>query len=70
MVSHWPVASDAAVQLTTGMINYTTQHPNADNTVALQKTMPGLILDKKTPHFAHLLFWAPFVIVGEGGKPS
>ncbi|MGY9004432.1 MAG: hypothetical protein ACKVIF_14745, partial [Rhodospirillales bacterium] len=49
MVSHCPVASDAAVQLTTGMINYTTQHPNADNTVALQKTMPGLILDKKTP---------------------
>ena len=59
MVLHWPVASDAAVQLTTGMINYTAQQPNTDNAVALQKTMLALMLDKKPPHFAHSPFLGP-----------
>lgn len=35
MVSHWPVASDAAVHLTTGMINYASRHSKAGNAVAL-----------------------------------
>jgi hypothetical protein len=53
MVSHWPVASDAAVRLTTGMIDYATRHPKAGNAVALQKAMLALMADKKSPHFAH-----------------
>ncbi len=26
--------------------------------------------DSENPHFAHPLFWAPFVVVGEGGVPK
>jgi CHAT domain-containing protein len=26
--------------------------------------------DTTKPHFAHPAFWAPFVVVGEGGRPA
>ncbi len=29
--------------------------------------MPALMDDRDNEHFAHPLFWAPFVVVGEGG---
>ncbi len=31
--------------------------------------MLALMNDPDNPHFAHPLFWAPFVVVGEGGVP-
>ncbi len=31
--------------------------------------MLALIDDVDRPYFAHPLFWAPFVVVGEGGLP-
>jgi CHAT domain-containing protein len=29
--------------------------------------MLALIDDTDNPHYAHPMFWAPFVVVGEGG---
>ena len=29
--------------------------------------MMAMIGDKSRPHYAHPLFWAPFVVGGEGG---
>ena len=66
LVSHWPVMSEAAVKLTTGMLKYAADHPEASRAEALRRSMLALMEDDKTK-FAHPLFWAPFVVVGEGG---
>ena len=67
LVSHWPVVSDAAVKLTTGMLDYRAKNPTMGRSEALRQSMLALMNNKEKPHYAHPLFWAPFVIVGEGG---
>jgi CHAT domain-containing protein len=67
LVSHWPVASEAAVKLTTTMLEYAAAHPEAGRAEALRQSMLELMNDEEKPEFAHPLFWAPFVVVGEGG---
>ena len=66
LVSHWPVASDAAVKLTTRMMEES-RHPEVGRAEAHRRAMLALIKDEERPHFAHPMFWAPFVVVGEGG---
>lgn len=34
---------------------------------ALRRSMLALMNNEEKPHYAHPLFWAPFVVVGEGG---
>jgi len=68
LVSHWPVVSEAAVKLTTVMLKYAADHPEAGRSEALRHSMLALMEDDD-PKFAHPLFWAPFVVVGEGGRP-
>ena len=67
LVSHWSVASDATVALTTG----TFENMSADGTIgraeALRRAMASMINGEQKKHFAHPAFWAPFVIVGDGG---
>jgi CHAT domain-containing protein len=67
LVSHWPVASNAAVKLTTGLFKEAAAHPEIGRAEALRRSMLALMDDKEAPHFAHPMFWAPFVVVGEGG---
>jgi len=67
LVSHWPVVSDAAVKLTTGMLRYQSNNPTASRAEALRQSMLALMNDEKEPDYAHPLFWVPFVVVGEGG---
>ncbi len=66
LVSHWPVASDAAVRITTRMLEEA-RIPGVGRAEAHRRAMLALIDDKDRPYFAHPLFWAPFVVVGEGG---
>ena len=68
LVSHWLVFSDAAVKLTTGMLKRFATHPKAGGADALRYSMLALMNDGKKPHYAHPMFWAPFVVVGEGGR--
>ncbi len=68
LVSHWPVASDAAATLTTRMFASMAERPSQGRAKALQQAMLGLMDDGK-PLYAHPMFWAPFVVVGEGGAP-
>jgi CHAT domain-containing protein len=35
---------------------------------ALKQSMLALMNTPKQPHLAHPMFWAPFVVVGEGGR--
>ena len=66
LVSHWPVVSDAAVRITTRMLTEA-QKPGIGRAEAHRRAMLALIDDKDRPHYAHPMFWAPFVVVGEGG---
>ena len=70
LVSHWPVFSDPAVKLTTGMFEETAADPSLGGAEALRRSMLALMDDTESPHYAHPMFWAPFIVVGEGGVPG
>jgi CHAT domain-containing protein len=65
LVSHWAVASDATVALTTRMFEESAK--GAGRAEALRRSMLAMMQSRDKPHFAHPMFWAPFVVVGEGG---
>lgn len=67
LVSHWAVASDAAVKLTTGTVQAMDREPGIGRAEALRRSMLALIDDRA---MAHPMFWAPFVLVGEGGAAA
>ncbi len=68
LVSHWPVSSQATVPLTTTMLREYEAHPEQGKAEAQRKAMLALMNTPKHPEYAHPLYWAPFVVVGEGGK--
>ncbi len=67
LVSHWPVVSSATVPLTTTMLREYRARPGQGKSAAHRKAMLALMSDPRHPEYAHPLFWAPFVVVGEGG---
>jgi CHAT domain-containing protein len=68
LVSHWPVASEATVPLTTGMLKEYETNPDQGKAEAHRKAMMALMATPDHPEYAHPIFWAPFVVVGEGGE--
>ncbi|MBL8670739.1 MAG: CHAT domain-containing protein [Alphaproteobacteria bacterium] len=68
LASHWPVFSDAAVQLTTGMLGALAADPAIGRAEAARRARVARIEDKARPHYAHPIFWAPFSLVGDGGR--
>lgn len=68
LVSHWPVYSDAAVRLTTSAFAELDRNPKAGRAEALQRAMIKLMDDPSQADNAHPAVWAPFVVVGEGGR--
>jgi CHAT domain-containing protein len=66
LVSHWYVASKTAVPLITTAIAMLTVDPNIGRAEALRRSMLSMITSGKD-YEAHPAFWAPFVLVGEGG---
>tara|TARA_B100000315_G_scaffold232699_1_gene245140 strand:- start:538 stop:843 length:306 start_codon:yes stop_codon:yes gene_type:complete len=67
LVSHWSVVSDAAVKLTTEMIK-TIKRSGVNRAEALRSSMLKLMTNKNKPQYAHPRYWAPFMVVGEGGR--
>lgn len=67
LVSHWPVGSDAAKRLTTAMLRIVAAEPTVSRAEALRRSMLALMTDPAEPRYAHPMFWAPFVVVGDGG---
>lgn len=76
LVSMWPVETTSARKLTTKLFHYQKEDKTLSRARALQKSMLSLIDDpglkdevsgKIVASYAHPLFWAPFIIVGEGG---
>jgi CHAT domain-containing protein len=64
MATHWPVQSEATVRLTTLTFEDYAKEQPLGKASALQKAQLALLDDPKT---AHPIFWAPFVLVGDGG---
>ena len=75
LVSNWPVNSKATTELMTTLFREQKEDPSLTRAEALQKAEmdlmngPGLVdLKGRTLYsYAHPIFWAPFVVVGEGG---
>ncbi|HZV19994.1 MAG TPA: CHAT domain-containing protein, partial [Hyphomicrobiales bacterium] len=65
LVSHWAVNSQAAVSLTTRTFANLAKAPDRGKAAAFQQAMLGLIEQGYSPGY-----WAPFIIVGEGGAAS
>ena len=64
LVSHWAVASRATAALTTGMLGTYAKSPTKGRAGALAQA-PRALQDAKDT--SHPFFWAPFVLVGDGG---
>jgi CHAT domain-containing protein/tetratricopeptide (TPR) repeat protein len=66
LVSHWSVDSAATVKLITSTVGSITRNNALGRSEALRRAMVDMI-DKSDPRETHPAFWAPFVVVGEGG---
>ena len=66
LVSHWEVNSAATVKLIAGAMSRLAANKSIGRAEAMRQSMLALI-DKGEPREAHPAFWAPFVLVGEGG---
>jgi CHAT domain-containing protein len=66
LVSHWEVASEPTVKLITKAVDELTHEPKIGRAEALRRSMLAMI-DTGKEYEAHPAFWAPFVLVGEGG---
>jgi len=79
LVSMWPVETTSARELTTGLFRYQQEDQTLSRARALQKSALALIdgpgfkdptTGKIAASYAHPLFWAPFIVVGESGRPA
>jgi CHAT domain-containing protein len=76
LVSNWPVETVSAMLLTTKLFEYQAANPGVTRAGALRATMLDL-MDHAVPTdalgtagftYAHPMFWAPFSLVGDGGR--
>jgi tetratricopeptide (TPR) repeat protein/CHAT domain-containing protein len=65
LVSHWYVTSEAAVRLVTGTFGEMKRDASVGRAEALRRAMLAQIAEGGLR--AHPSYWAPFVIVGDGG---
>jgi CHAT domain-containing protein len=72
----WPVETTSAKELTSGLFQYQKEDKSLSRARAHQRSMlklidgPGLRDDetgKIVASYAHPFFWAPFIVVGDGG---
>lgn len=67
LVSHWPVYSDAAVRLTTGMFDALSADPAIGRAEALRRSMLAILDDPASDAaMVHPAYWGPFIIAGDG----
>jgi CHAT domain-containing protein len=67
LVSHWAVASQATVALTTATFDAQAKDATLGRAEALRRAQLALAGEKDT---AHPFYWAAFTLVGDGGAPA
>jgi len=67
LVSHWEVYSDATTVLAVSTAQALARDPSLGRAEALRRAMLAMI-DGNKAEYAHPSYWAPFVVVGEGGR--
>ena len=67
LVSHWNVDDEATARITTGVFTRLSKDPSLGRAEALRLATLDLIDKSPNPEDAFPAFWAPFVVVGEGG---
>jgi CHAT domain-containing protein/tetratricopeptide (TPR) repeat protein len=67
LVSHWDVDSEATTVLAIATAQALARDPRLGRAEALRRAMLAMI-DGKKAKYAHPSYWAPFVVVGEGGR--
>ena len=65
LVTHWSVESESAMLLTTHTFAAYKKDPKIRRAEALKQAM---VETMKLPQYAHPAFWAPYALVGEGGR--
>lgn len=70
LVSHWAVDSLATTRLTTTAFDVLAKNPAIGRAEALRRAMLDFVRDTASPKSAHPAYWAPFVVIGEGGSAS
>jgi CHAT domain-containing protein len=66
LVTNWAVETVSARLLTTGLFRHQKFNPSASRAQALREAM--LAVMKADPEYSHPAFWAPFSLVGDGGR--
>ena len=59
----------AATEINTRLLEETAGTAAIGRAEALRRSMLALMNTPDKPYYAHPLFWAPFVVVGEGARP-
>jgi CHAT domain-containing protein len=72
LVSHWPVETVSARLLTTELFKVQTANPKLGRAKAMREASLVVMRESakargRTYSYAHPMFWAPFVVVGDGG---
>ena len=73
LVSHWPVETISARLLTTEIFRRQSANSNLSRSQAARQASLAVMEQTAKPErgqsysYAHPMFWAPFVVVGDGG---
>jgi CHAT domain-containing protein len=65
LVTHWSVESESAKQLTTATFEHYASNPGAPKAESLRQAMLKVMA---VPQYSHPAFWAPYALVGDGGR--
>jgi len=65
LVTHWAVESQSAMLLTTRTFETYINNAKVSRSQALQQAMLHVMQNSQ---FAHPTYWAPYALVGEGGR--
>lgn len=72
LVSHWPVRDDVAAKLTVRTIEIARDNPDLSRAEAFQRAMREVRMNPAqdgSATLAHPNAWAPFTLIGDGGRP-
>jgi CHAT domain-containing protein len=65
LVTHWAVESESAKMLTTETFRHYVANPGAPKAESLRQAMLKVM---ELPHYRHPAYWAPYSLVGDGGR--